>query len=96
MRVTQFIIIAGPGVHPALAASRDRLLAHMLAEFPDYTFNLVTPNAGDGDLEDDTLLVLPVVGSVGDNGSPLAERPPHNVMVAIEERLRAFNPARTN
>lgn len=87
-----FIIIAGPVSYPPLAAAVDRLLAHMAAEFPDYRFQLVQPNDADNELADETVMVLPLVGSVGEGGSKLGDPPSEGIMAAISDRLASFRP----
>lgn len=92
--VTDFVIIAGPVAFPRLAAVVDRLLAHMAAEFPDCRFQLIQPD--DDELNDETVMVLPVLGSVGEGGAPLGEAPSRETMDAIEARLALFDPGHTH
>lgn len=85
----QFVVFPPLGQEAAFAASKERIGAHLREAFPDLEFEL----AAAGLYEDAS--VMPMCGTVGDEGSCIFAPPPEAKLREIEYALHAFDLART-
>lgn len=87
-QVSEFVILAPGSAHGALVYAKERLRCYLAGRFPEYQFSLAEMW---GDHEEDAFVVVPVVGTVGDEENPghlmaVNER----VIVEIRQALEAF------
>ncbi|MGO4665498.1 hypothetical protein [Bosea sp. 2RAB26] len=90
-QATQFVIFPPLGREAEFGAARPRLLAHLKARFPDYSFGLTAIAM------DDEISILPVCGTVGDDASGRLKKPPGLArMLEIKAAVGAFDPGRAD
>ncbi|MGO4737354.1 hypothetical protein AB4099_12475 [Bosea sp. 2KB_26] len=84
---TQFVIFPPLGREAEFGAAKPRLLAHLKARFPDYSFGLTAVAM------DDEISILPVCGTVGDDANGRLKKPPVPArMQEIKAVMGAFDP----
>lgn len=86
-RVTEFVIMSGPEVHDYLVTIRGQLRSYLIAAFPEFKFSLVSQDG-----EGMGFLVVPVVGSVGEDAGREWRDPDYAVLSEIKAALEAFSP----
>jgi hypothetical protein len=66
--------------------TRERLLKHLGAVFPDYRFSLssLTP------FEDDDIAIIPVLASISEGDEPTFERPSEDLLDAVSTTIATF------
>ena len=87
--VEQFAIMAPAERRAAFDAAGERFEAWMRAAFPGKEFLLVAQARGICD--DDETVVVPVMGAVGDGTSSMCRTPDPREVMAIAERVAAFD-----